>query len=209
VVRRDYVWGCAYLHQGNSQPVQGVDQAVAPVFYDAGRFLLQAKDAYSHPSCRGLNPAVRTDVGGALEAGGVGAVYDHLAHDLQLVNYVDVEQPGYDQGDLQSFRIDLGGRLLIRLYQTGAVISLVEELAGYQHLLQCGPVYLSQLAARGPQIPEELKIGLLHLPVQGGAAAEEFMGGVQLLVNLYAADQSQGRVVQAGGFFFSHWITFQ
>ena len=189
MVRRDYVRGCAYLHQGNSQPVQGVDQAVAPVFYDAGCLLLQAEYAYAHPSRRGLNPAVSADVGGALEAGGVGAVYDHLAHDLQLVHDIDVEQPGNDQGDLQGLGIDLGRRLLICFHQTGAVIGLVEKLTGYEHLLECRPVYLSQLAARGPQIPEELKIGLLHLPVAGGAAAEEFMGGVQLLVNLYAADQ--------------------
>jgi len=97
MVRRDYVRGGSYLHQGNSQPVQGVDQAVSPVLYDAGRLLLQAEDAYPHPSCRGLNPAVCSDVGGALEAGGVGAVYDHLAHDLQLVHDPDIQQPGYDQ----------------------------------------------------------------------------------------------------------------
>ena len=77
--------------------------------------------------CDGLDTAFRSDVGRALEAGGVGAVYHHLAHGLHLVHDLHVEQPGDDQGDLQGLGIDLPGRLLIRLDQTGGVVGLVNE----------------------------------------------------------------------------------
>jgi hypothetical protein len=119
----------------------------------------------------------------------VGAVYHHLAHGLQLIHDFHIEQPGNDQ-EISRPRHLSPGRFLIRFYQTGAVIGLVMKPPRNQDLFQSGPIYLAKLASRGSQIPEELEIGLLHLPVSGGAAAEELAGCVKLLVNLNAAYQA-------------------
>jgi hypothetical protein len=59
-----------------------------------------------------------------------------------------------------------------------------------QDFFQSGAIYLAKLASRRSQIPKELEIGLLYLPMFGGATAEELASGVKLLVNLNAAYQS-------------------
>jgi hypothetical protein len=59
-----------------------------------------------------------------------------------------------------------------------------------QDLFESGTINLAKLASRGSQIPEELEIGLRHLPMFGGAAAEELTGCVKLLVNLNTAYQA-------------------
>jgi len=72
---------------------------------------------------------------------------------------------------------------------------IVKKLARYQNLLQSGAIYLSQLAPGGPQVTEELEVGLIHLSMLGGAAAEELASGIELLVNLDAAYKPQGTIV--------------
>jgi len=69
------------------------------------------------------------------------------------------------------------------------------ELARDQDLLQGGAIDLPQLASRGAEIAEELEIGLLYLPMSGGAAAKEFASGIQLLVNLNSTYEAQLAVV--------------
>jgi hypothetical protein len=69
------------------------------------------------------------------------------------------------------------------------------ELARDQYLLQGGAIDLPKLPSRWAEIAEELKIGILHLSMNCGAAAEELAGGIQLLVNLNSTYKAQLAVV--------------
>ena len=66
------------------------------------------------------------------------------------------------------------------------------------HLFLCRPVDLAHLADRCPEVTGELPVMLRDLAQCCRAAAEEFLSGIQLLVDLDTGNEAECLIIHEG-----------
>ena len=132
-----------------------------------------------------IDGAVHGDQGGPLESGGVGTVDDDLPHELHFVDDVGPDQLGEDERGLHGLGVDLVGRLLVELHQTGlAGAALIAVSVAPHELCQSGAVDLSHLGGGGPEAAVDSAGSLFR---QVALAVAEELVGVELLMDLDTA----------------------
>ena len=182
---RDLLDGLGGMHAGcggdlderDPQAVEGEGLALHPLrrlFFEADRLdpAAAGKGAGERDECRPLEPA------------GVRAVDDEFPHRLHLLDRGHPEHLCYREADLERLGVQRGRGLLVVLHQADRIVGVVAELPDEFHLLTCRTVDLAKLALRRPEVAVELPGPLRGLPEAGRAPAEEFLGGVELLVDL-------------------------
>ncbi len=119
-----------------------------------------------------------------LEPAGVRTVDDEFSHRLHLLDGGHAEHLRYREADLERLGVHRGRRLLVVLHQADRIVGVVAELPDEFHLFPCRPVDLTEFALRRPKVTVKLPRPLAGVPEKGGAPAEKFLGGVELLVDL-------------------------
>jgi len=179
------------LNKRDPQAIEGEHVVV----YSLGGLFLKA-DRLNLPAIR--KSAVECDKRGPLESAGVGTVYDELPHGMDLRDGCHAEHPRDLEGDGQCFRIEGGRRFLIVLNKAGAVIGVITEPAQVLHLLSGSTVNLAKLTLGCTQIPPELPVMFIKRSQDRRAPAEEFLCGIQLLVDLNSRLQAEALIIHGG-----------
>ncbi len=102
------------------------------------------------------------------------------------------------EGDLERFGVHRGGGLFVVLHQADRIVCVVAELPDEPHLLTRRTVDLAKFAPGCPEVALELPRPLRDVPENRRTVAEEFLGGVELLVDLDPGLEAQGVVIPHG-----------
>ncbi len=141
------------------------------------------------------NRPVDADNGGALETGGNGAIEVLLASDVQLVDHDAVVEHGDAEGDVKGLFIELEGRGIVHLISAdGLAVDLVDDLFFRLEFHQRGPVVLAQLRKRRPHVAENLRV-IIRAIAACGTAAEELLGGQELLMDFETGFEADSGVI--------------
>jgi len=143
------------LDQRDAQPVEAVPDPRLGLLDPLGGLLFEHEIHDRDRPLVSLDLAVAGDQRRALEPGRVRAVDDDLAHHLDRVNGIHVQQLGDLQAGIQSLRVEAPRRLVVLLDQAGGVVGEVGELPIDHGLLQRGLVDLAEFALRGVEVPRE------------------------------------------------------
>ena len=187
----EYLLGSPHVGGGGDLD-EGDTETVGPPGYLVGGgldltagVLLQTDGEDADLLADGVDGTVHRHEGGPLESRGVGTVDDDLPHELDLVDDAGADELGEDEGGLQRVCVDLVGRLLVELHETGlAGAALVPVSVAPHELCQRGAVDLPHLGGGRPETPVDAACGLLGEVAL--AVAEELLG-VELLVDLDSA----------------------
>ena len=190
-----------HLGQRHSQTVGPEDDAMSDVADLAAAVLLErelpdaqgAIDAQFRDAEGDL--AVQSDHRRALEARGDRSVQVLLAHDVQFVDRIEIEQVGDLERDPHRLVVDLEGRRVVHLVGAhAATVEQVDDLLARLELHERGAVVLAELAQRGTHVAQHFGVGVVGV-VTRRAPAEEFGRRVELLVDLEPTHESELVVV--------------
>ncbi len=193
-----HVRGRYGLDKGHAEPVREIDAPVADIADLAAGVLLQPQlnDPDVAPLVRDL--AVDADDGRPLEPGGDAPVQVLFAGDMEFVDHLaGIEHPDA-QSDVQRLLVELEGRRVVHFVSADRLaIDPVDDLLFRLELHEGRAVVLAELGERGPHVTEDLGVERVAQPA-GRTAAKELLRGQELLVDLQAGLEADGRVVLRG-----------
>ena len=195
LLRRPHVRAGDRLDERHAQPVREVNAAVADVADLAAGVLLEAElDDPDVPSLVGDLP-VDADDRRPLEPRRDAPVEVLLAGDVQLVDHLAVVEQADLEGDVQRLLVDHEGRRVVHLVGAdGLPFDPVDDLFFGLELHEGRAVVLPELGQGRPHVAEDLGVELRAIAA-GRAAAEQLLGRQELLMDLEAGLEPDGRVV--------------
>lgn len=188
-------WLGDHLDEGDGEPVGAEDDIVTLVGHlAAGVFLYGKLDDVGFVPVYG-RPAVYPHDGGALKAGGDGAIQILFASDVQFIHQAAVERQCDLYGVIQRGLVNHEGRRIIHLVGADGVMKkLVDDVLLGFLLHEGGSVILAHLGESGAHVADYMSIRGV-IAVLGGAAAEELGGRIELLVYLQPCFEAPGGII--------------
>jgi hypothetical protein len=187
------------LDQRHAESVSTPDDEVATVGNLAAAVLFDANLGDRNAPIPERNTALNADDCSPLESRWNRPVEVLLSRDMNLVDDVATEHQALLDGDIKGLLVNGKRRRIVHL--VGADIRLVEQVDDVLlclELHQRGAVVLAEFRQRRPHVPQYRTIMARGID-PGGAVAEEFSLGVELLVDFESDPQSNILVVKRIG----------